>query len=296
MLDLVEPLFKGLRMCDSDKPTVGIVYQLFLEAQEELAMWETTKFDNVTDGPAGVAFERSKCSLLSNKNHEDTGLGEAADWTAKDILVFRWTKMHRTKSTGLIHAAGRLLNPAFRAYDHKADNLINEMNAYFKLFFGDTADGRAKAQKAYAEWKVYQAQDFEGELFYYGSEEKPECSWAGEFRGLGGAGWWFDLPREFEQLVPTLREVAMKVLGQTSTESAAERHFSAVEVIQPKNRASLTPATLKQRTFVRAEIQAELAKRSVRALLYVEDLEAYDGLDADILYPKQFEDAPDSAE
>ena len=83
--------------------------------------------------------------------------------------------------------------------------------------------------------------------------------------------------------------MALKVLSQTSTESAAERHFSAVEVVQPKGRASLSAESLKKRTFIRAEIHAELARQAatVRAILTVEDLDAHNtsGRDDDIVVP-----------
>ena len=54
----------------------------------------------------------------------------------------------------------------------------------------------------------------------------------------------------------------MKVLSQTSTESAAERHFSAIDVIQPKRRASLSARSLQKRSFARAEIHNEIAQRA----------------------------------
>ena len=73
----------------------------------------------------------------------------------------------------------------------------------------------------------------------------------------------------------------MKVLSQTSTESAAERHFSAVEVVQPKGRAALTPQSVKQRTFLRAEIQGDIASRAVGTLLTIEDLEQHEARGGD---------------
>lgn len=272
VLELVEPIFVALRICDSDAPTLGIVYQLFLETQVAVEAWEETKFEPVKDGPAGTAFERGKCTLLSSKNHEDTGKGTGDDWTAASILVFRWTKMHHASRTGLIHAAGRMLNPAFRDYDHSADNLKASFFKFLQFYYNDAAT----ADKVWGQWNEYQREDPKGDLFFTDGVEMANCSWAGERRGLGGADWWASLPRRCEARWPELQKLAMKVLSQTSTESAAERHFSLVELVQPKLRASLSPKSINDRAFVRAEIQAELASHSVNALLTVEDLERYD--------------------
>ena len=126
------------------------------------------------------------------------------------------------------------------------------------------------------EWEDYQAQDPNGDLFKVAGVEKRTCSWAGDDRGVSGADWWQQLPFDRKRQWPTLYPLAIKVLSQTSTESAAERHFSAVEVVQPKTRASLSPSSLEKRTFVRAEIQGELATRRVGALLTIEDLDRHE--------------------
>lgn len=49
------------------------------------------------------------------------------------------------------------------------------------------------------------------------------------------------------------------MLSQTSTESAAERHFSAVEVVPPIFRATLSIRSVQRRAFVRAKINSEIA-------------------------------------
>ena len=118
-------------------------------------------------------------------------------------------------------------------------------------------------------------EDFNGPLFYdKDGNEKPECSWDGEHRGVAGADWWRKLPLVKQKAWNIIRPVAMKVLSQTSTASPSERHFSAVEVVQPKTRASLSAESLRKRTFLRAEILSELATRSATAfaLLAANDL------------------------
>ena len=47
-------------------------------------------------------------------------------------------------------------------------------------------------------------------------------------------------------------------------------------MIQPKIRARLSPESVKERTFLRAEIQGELVQRSFEAILTAEDLERHD--------------------
>ena len=273
VLDLVEPIFAALRICDSDAPTVGVVYELFLTVQQSVIEWEGTKFQPVEGGDGdGAAFNKEKHSLLSLKNHADTGSGEDKDFTAADMVVYRWNKMHRTSRTGLIHAAGRLLNPALRAHDHMADEprLDFQLRDFLRWHLGD----EDLAHTAFLQWQSYQTEDYDGPLFYKGGTEMPECSWTGEHRGLAGADWWLTLPLEKQDEWALIREVAIKVLSQTSTESAAERHFSAVQVVQPKTRATLTADSLRKRTFVRAEILSELATNSASAfaLLAADDL------------------------
>lgn len=89
--------------------------------------------------------------------------------------------------------------------------------------------------------------------------EKPKCSWQGESNGLGGTDWWYELPPEYVSWWKNIRLVAIRVLSQTSTESAAERRFSAVEVVQPKFRATLGIRSVQKRAFVRAQINSEIA-------------------------------------
>ena len=193
--------------------------------------------------------------------------------------------MHGCSKTGWLHSAGRLLNPAFRKYDHDSDDQTTNFVKFLRHFFDDAA----MAKTAFEEWQDYKAWDLDCDLFYETNPdgsfkpdsdenkvEKLECSWEGELRGLGGADWWIKLPYELQMRWENLRAVAKKVLSQTSTESAAERHFSAVEVIQPKIRASLSAESVRKRTFVRAEIAGELAARE--AVLY--QMHNADDLDA----------------
>ena len=283
---LVEPIFAALRTCDSDLPTAGIVYQLFLETQHAVAAWEATKFAPIKAGPAGVAFREGECTLLSKGNHEDTGKAAGGGWTVEAMLVHRWNKMHGAGMTGRFHATARVLNPAFRAYKHgpdpgeqnyEGDDLKQEFHDFLDHYYDDPA----VAAKVYNQFRAYLREDPKGPLFYDGDVEKTTCSWTGPDRGLSGADWWSEIPYKYEFKWAELRALAMKVLSQTSTESAAERHFSAVEVVQPKGRASLTPESVKQRTFLRAEIQGDIASRAVGTLLTIEDLERHEARGGD---------------
>ena len=142
---------------------------------------------------------------------------------------------------------------------------------------------------------ILTADDEEGlELFFTGPAgnrmERDTCSWHGEARGLRGSDWWIELPFKWQQRWPRLRTVAMKGLSQTSTESAAERHFSAVEIIQPKVRATLSPQSIQKRAFVRAEIHGTIARDAAKmvALLTPEDLDRHEtsGRPDDVYHPR----------
>jgi hypothetical protein len=88
--------------------------------------------------------------------------------------------------------------------------------------------------------------------------------------GLLGAQWWFELPPPYKFQWGLLRQLAMKVLSQVSAQTAAERHFSAVSLVEQDQRMSMTSQN--QRTFVRAEIRREVARGQSNALLTVDDL------------------------
>lgn len=60
-------------------------------------------------------------------------------------------------------------------------------------------------------------------------------------------------------------------------ESVAKRHFSAVEVVQPKFRATLGIRSVQKCAFVRAQINGEIADyaAALRPLLDADDLDAF---------------------
>jgi hypothetical protein len=294
-LELVEPIYAALRRCDSDEPTVGVVYQLFLEVQEHAKEWEETKFDGVKTGASGRAFDPQECTLLSNCNHEDTGRDAGKIWSAVDIVAFRWGKMDGATSTGTVHLAARHCNPAYRNYEHDVGGQA-QLVKYLRMF----KDNKQWGDQAFSEWQDYQTwarvspdDDLAG-LFYIGPDgsrvEKDTCSASGPAHGLRGADWWIDLPFERQKQWGKIREVAMKLLSQTSSESAAERHFSTIEQIQPKMRASLSVPSVRKRSFVLAEIHSSIDRRA-SVLLTANDLDEHEaGSRPDSLYSDLSED------
>ena len=70
---------------------------------------------------------------------------------------------------------------------------------------------------------------------------------------------WYELPPEYVSRWKNLHLVTIRVLSQTSTESAAERNFSAVEVVPPNFRATLSIRSVQKRAFVCAQINSEIA-------------------------------------
>ena len=155
------------------------------------------------------------------------------------MVVFRWTKMHVSCSTGLLHAAGRLLNPAFRDYDHTADDLQEQFLNYLNIYFGDAV----RAAVTFSEWQDYQLSDFDGDLFTTAGPdgtrvEKPKCSWAGDLRGQQGG----EEPARADD--PTHRHEGKPRESDGALQRQADGPFLSL-------RAGIGPVTRRERTSPR---------------------------------------------
>ena len=107
----------------------------------------------------------------------------------------------------------------------------------------------------------------------------PSCDYEAS-GGTDGVDWWkHELPREYKVKWAELRKYATRVLSQTSTETSAERHFSLMEVEQPKGRSALGIGRTGDMVFVRSEILQHMDDRcsSITAINTLEELDSWNG-------------------
>lgn len=241
--ELGEPMYTVLRKLDSDDPTVGTIYQLMLELEAHCGAWHDGR--HAANGQPG--YQASEHTLLSRGNHADTGAGAAEPWNAKEIVAFRWQKMHNAGSGGLLHYAGHALNPAFFSDESaRCDDVKGGLEACATKMYGSE-----RAARIWQQYMVYLRHPKDSRIFVDAAGQRHRsCDYHGPGHGLEGREWWEFLPFAQQKAWPDLRVMAMEVLSLTSTESAAERHYSQLNLVQGPGRARLGLKKAGQLTFV----------------------------------------------
>lgn len=108
------------------------------------------------------------------------------------------------------------------------------------------------ADQILSEFEDYMSQDPASELF------AADCCNASISGGAEGLVFWQQLPRTYSRRWPKLRKFALRTLGQSSSESDSERHFSRAAHHQPPGRSSLSVGHVGKLAFVREEILSEI--------------------------------------
>ena len=246
---------------------MGVAYKTWLELEAAAKEWEASKFDLVDlDGVPTVEFTQAD-GLVPMKNAEATGKGSDDEWTVLAAASFRWKKMHNAGGTGMVQAAGFAVNPCNAGAD------MTDVDADFQHHLEFHCDDPNLVNKICSQWEDCCAHDENGPPFKVACKllESRDCEASG---GTKGARWWkCELPREKSKKWAELRFYAIRVLSQTSTETAAERHFSLMEVAQ--SRADGHPWHRENgRPCLRPEILQELSE-SVAAINTVEEIDAW---------------------
>lgn len=115
-LDLCEFLYQQLRRVDSDDPTMGILYQMWLETGSVARGWHETRF--AVAGAAGFCESGPDAvTLCTLRSSEASGRGSDHPWTAEEVVAPRWQKMYNAGSGmgGKLTALAHAVNPAFHA-------------------------------------------------------------------------------------------------------------------------------------------------------------------------------------
>ncbi|CAL5347327.1 unnamed protein product [Camellia sinensis] len=225
ILSFTLPIYEMLRFCDTDKPCLHLVYE----------MWDSM-------------IERVKASIYRREGKSENE--ESSFYSiVHQILVERWTK-----SSTPLHCLAHSLNPRYysgmwlhenpiRVPPHK-DVEISEMRIKcFKRYFPDS-DERRVVNTEYAK--------FSGCLESFGDSDSI-CD-----RGvMEPVVWWL----AHGSSAPTLQSLAVKLLSQPCSSSCCERNWSTYSFIHSMRRNKMTPQRCEDLVFVHSNIRL-LSRRS----------------------------------
>ena len=294
-LDLCQFLYQQLRRVDGDDPTMGILYQMWLETEEKAREWHKDRFA-VGDAEGFRKAGPDAVTLCALGSSEASGRDVDHPWTAEEIVAFRWNKMYTAGSGmgGRLTALAHVVNPAFHADASVRDATVLK-DAYDVVKY---RLGASMAMKIWGQLQEYLDTSKTSELFVDPDtgQRHRACNYQHEeARGLEGRDFWYKLPPPHCFDWAELRTESTMVLSVTGTETAAERHHSQLDATQHEKRASLDPSKAGRLTFVKSEIHQCVAHRSNNCLA-PEDLEAFDAIDGLAPPPPPPPPTPEQAE
>ncbi|CAA7031779.1 unnamed protein product [Microthlaspi erraticum] len=214
ILDFTKPIYDMIRFCDTDKPSLHLVYE----------MW-----DSMIEKVKGEIYKREKRALAEMSPFYDV---------VYDILVARWTK-----SSTPLHCLAHSLNPRFyseewldgdfaRVAPHKDVELSRERMKCFRRLFPSN-DDHTKVMDEYAKFSLKT-----------GSFEDLRC--ISEMSCKEPKHWWANYGAQ----TPLLQGLALKLLGQPTSSSCAERNWSTYAFIHSLKRNKLLPSRAVDLVFV----------------------------------------------
>ncbi|KAI8550731.1 hypothetical protein RHMOL_Rhmol06G0130700 [Rhododendron molle] len=188
ILSFTAPIYDMLRECDTDKPTLHLIYD----------MW-----DNM--------IEKVKCAIYK---HEEKLLEDESEFydVVHKILVDRWNKNNTP-----LHCLAHALNPRYysdiwlqedpkRVPPHKDEEVTNERKKCLKRYLNDSME-RTKANMEYAKFSTK-----EGSFSDVDSIE--------DRYNMDSHSWWVIHGAS----APILQNLALKILTQPSSSSCCERN------------------------------------------------------------------------
>jgi len=275
-LELLDFYLAQLRRVDSDGPTMGILYQIWLENEAHARQWHATRF------AAGEAdgFQRggpNAVTLLTLGTREDSGRDSDHQWSAEEVVSFRWKKMYDAGSGmgGKLTALAHVVNPCFHAdQSSRSPEVLADSYEVLKYM-----RGQQQAQKIWGQLVAYQDTPATHGMFVEDGVRHRACDYSHpDGKGLEGRDWWYKLPPPQCFDWKDLKQVALEVLSQTATESPAERHYSELDLTQHEKRAKMDPKKAGRLTFIKSEIHETIATRS-NNFETPKDLEIFDAVD-----------------
>ncbi|ESQ38049.1 hypothetical protein EUTSA_v10029312mg [Eutrema salsugineum] len=195
IIDFTAPIYEMIRLCDTDKPCLHLVYE----------MWDSM-------------IEKVKLEIYKKEKRQLSEFSVFYD-VVYDILVARWTK-----NNTLLHCLAHSLNPRFyseawlnkdstRLGPQKDAEISHERMECFKRLFPNT-DDHLKVLNEYT-------------LFSMKSGSFGDLTCISAMFTMEPKHWWAN----FGAQAPLLQTLAFKLLGQPTSSSCAERNWSTYKSI-----------------------------------------------------------------
>ncbi|XP_058212956.1 uncharacterized protein LOC131324830 [Rhododendron vialii] len=214
ILSFTLPIYEMLRACDTDKPCLHLVYE----------MWD-------------AMIEKVRAAIYKHKNKNQTD--ELVFYSVvHNILVDRWAK-----SNTPLHCLAHSLNPRYysttwldenpeRVPPHRDEEISSMRNKCFQRYFPNP-DERRIVNVEYAK--------FSGCLENFGDYDSRNDRGA-----LEPLIWWF----AHGSPAPTLQSLALKLLSQPFSSSCCERNWSTYSFILSIKRNKMTPQRAEDLVYV----------------------------------------------
>ncbi|KAL1204457.1 hypothetical protein V5N11_004043 [Cardamine amara subsp. amara] len=214
IIDFTRPIYDMIRVCDTDKPCLHLVYE----------MW-----DSMIEKVKSEIYKKEGLNLSDYSHFYDV---------VHDILVDRWAKNNTP-----LHCLAHSLNPRFyseawldedstRIGPHKDGEVSTERMKCFRRLFPSIED-HTKVMTEYA-------------LFSTKSGPFEDLICISEMSTMEPKFWWAN----FGAQTPILQTLAFKVLGQPSSSSCAERNWSTYSFIHSLKRNKLTTSRTQDLVYI----------------------------------------------
>ncbi|KAG5532188.1 hypothetical protein RHGRI_026721 [Rhododendron griersonianum] len=218
ILSFTSPMYDMLRICDTDKPCLHLVYD----------MWDTM-------------IEKVKVAIYRHegKRHEDSSTFYDVVHT---ILVDRWNK----NSTPL-HCLAHSLNPRYysdewlnegpsRVPPHKDVEVARERMKCMKKYFPNSVD-RSKVNLEFA--------NFSSKAGEFADSDSIHDRYA-----MDPKSWWVT----YGASAPLLQSIALKLLVQPSS-SSCKRNWSTYSFVHSAKRNKMTPKRAEDLVFIHSNLR-----------------------------------------
>ncbi|CAL5368910.1 unnamed protein product [Camellia sinensis] len=219
ILSFTAPIYDMIRVCDTDRPSLHLVYD----------MWDTM-------------IEKVKMVIYK---HEGKQLEDESTFynVVHQILVDRWNKNNTP-----LHCLAHSLNPRYysdvwlhedpsRVPPHRDEEVCLERKKCLKRFFDDPME-RTKANLEYTK---------------FSTKEGPfaDIDSIGDRCDMDPHSWWV----VHGASAPTLQSLALRLLVQPSSSSCAERNWSIYSFIHSMRRNKMTPQRAEDLVFVHSNLR-----------------------------------------
>nr|XP_043613038.1 uncharacterized protein LOC122585009 [Erigeron canadensis] len=214
ILSFTRPIYDMIRACDTDKPCLHLVYE----------MWDT-----MIDKVKLEIYKKEKLQVSQRSIFYDVVHG---------ILVARWAK-----NKNPLHCLAHSLNPRYysdewlsedltRSAPHRdAEILVERMKCFRRLFPND--DEYSKVLDEYTMFSMKNG--------YF--EDLTSIS---KMATMEPKSWWVN----FGAQTPFLQTLAFRLLGQPSSSSCAERNWSTYAFIHSLRRNKLTTSRAQDLVYI----------------------------------------------